>query len=137
MSDIEIQVINPGDKLIIRIPKGHRGNLEEITKVAVDFMNRDDFKALVFTAECDLYVIKKDAQNRLMKDSLLKTYQISSFDKSRFIKYIGILNTTSMKQVETHIHRFLFEKALDSTKSATTSQAQEPISSPKDKKTET
>ena len=52
-------------------------------------------------------LIPKDAQNRLLKDSLVKTYQISSFDKSRFIKYIGHLNTTLMKQVDTQIQQFL------------------------------
>ncbi len=58
-------------------------------------------------------LIPKDAQNHLMKDSLVKTYQISSFDESRFIKYIGHLNTTQMNQVDTQIHLFLFGKAYD------------------------
>lgn len=35
-------------------------------------------------------LLKKDSQNRLMKQSLLKTKQISSFDKRRFIKLIGV-----------------------------------------------
>ncbi len=58
-------------------------------------------------------LIPKDAQNRLMKDSLVKTYQISSFDKSRFIKYIGHLNPTQMNQVDMQIQLFLFGKAPD------------------------
>jgi mRNA interferase MazF len=57
-------------------------------------------------------LIKKDAQNRLMKDSLLKTTQISSFDKRRFIKYIGIVNTPTMHQIDEQIQRFLFGKVL-------------------------
>jgi mRNA interferase MazF len=64
------------------------------------------------SAACDL-LIPKDAQNRLLQDSLLKTFQISSFDKSRFIKYIGHLNTELMQQVDAQIQQFLFGKAYD------------------------
>lgn len=38
--------------------------------------------------ELDVYLSKSET-NRLMKDSLIKTRQISSFDKRRFIKLIG------------------------------------------------
>jgi len=55
-------------------------------------------------------VIPKGAQNRLMKDSLLKMSQISSFDKRRFIKYIGILNDEVLRQVDTQIKCFFFGK---------------------------
>ena len=68
MKDLEIQIINPGDKLVIRIPKVSRTSLKRVTKVAVDFMNRDDFKALVLTTECDLYVIKKGAKVEIEKE---------------------------------------------------------------------
>lgn len=51
---------------------------------------------------------KKDPQNRLMKDSLLKTNQISSFDKRRFIKLIGIPNEEIMMDVDNNIRLFLF-----------------------------
>ena len=34
-------------------------------------------------------LIPKTAANRLVSDSLIKTRQISTFDKRRFIKYIG------------------------------------------------
>ncbi len=53
-------------------------------------------------------LIPKDPKNRLMKNSLLKTYKLSSFDKSRFIKYIGVLNDTLMIQVDIQIQKFLF-----------------------------
>ena len=53
-------------------------------------------------------VLEKDAQNRLMKNSLLKTKQISSFDKKRFIKFIGSLDEQTMKTVENNIQLFLF-----------------------------
>ncbi len=62
------------------------------------------------SAALDL-LIPKDPENRLMKDSLLKTYQISSFDKSRFIKYIGHLNSMLMIQVDTQIQHFLFRSS--------------------------
>jgi mRNA interferase MazF len=73
----------------------------------------------VKSVACD-FLIPKDTQNRLMKDSLLKIYQISSFDKSRFIKYIGHLNTPLMKQVDTQIQQSLFGKASDTTNVSST-----------------
>ncbi len=55
-------------------------------------------------------LIPKDAQSRLMKDSLLKTSQISSFDKRRFIKYVGRLNDDVIQHIDTQIHCFFFGK---------------------------
>ena len=57
--------------------------------------------------ELDILLIK-DNQNRLMKDSLIKTKQISSFDKRRFIKLIGTVNEHKMEKLEKNIHLFLF-----------------------------
>ena len=57
-------------------------------------------------------LVKKDTQNRLMKDSLLKTKQISSFDKRRFIKPIGTMSEPTMNQIDEHIQRLLFGKVL-------------------------
>lgn len=42
-----------------------------------------------------------------MKDSLLKVKQISSFDKKRFIKLIGIVNINIMKMVENNVKLYL------------------------------
>ncbi len=53
-------------------------------------------------------VLEKDAHNRLMKNSLLKTKQISSFDKKRFLKFIGTLDEQTMKTVDNNIQLFLF-----------------------------
>jgi len=52
--------------------------------------------------------IEKDATNRLMKDSLAKTVQMSSFDRQRFIKYIGALHADVMQRIDVNIHQFLF-----------------------------
>jgi mRNA interferase MazF len=52
-------------------------------------------------------LLKKDAHNRLMTDSLLKTTQISSFDKRRFIKLVGVLNKETLKNVMNNIQVFL------------------------------
>ena len=57
--------------------------------------------------ELDL-LLKKDSQNRLMKDSLLKIKQISSFDKRRFVKLIGIASSPIMANVDENIRLFLF-----------------------------
>lgn len=48
-------------------------------------------------------LIKSNSQNRLMKDSLLKMKQISSFDKGRFIKLIGTVDEATMKLVKKNI----------------------------------
>lgn len=51
--------------------------------------------------------LPKDEKNRLMKDSLIKTKQISSFDKRRFIKYIGDCNQEVFKEVMENIKKYL------------------------------
>jgi mRNA interferase MazF len=53
-------------------------------------------------------LLRKDTQNRLMTDSLLKTGQISSFDKRRFIKLVGFVNQETMKKTKTNIGNFLY-----------------------------
>ena len=53
-------------------------------------------------------LLKKDVQNRLMKDSLLKTKQMSSFDKKRFLKFIGTLDEQTMQNIDNNIQLFLF-----------------------------
>ena len=57
-------------------------------------------------------ILKKDTQNRLMKDSLIKTKQISSFDKRRFIKLIGTVNEQIMEKLDKNVHLFLFGNIL-------------------------
>lgn len=52
-------------------------------------------------------LLRKDPQNRLMTDSLLKIKQISSFDKRRFIKLVGIVNEGIMKKVEENISQVI------------------------------
>ncbi len=52
-------------------------------------------------------LLKKDSQNRLMTDSLVKTKQISSFDKRRLIKLIGTVNEETMERVRENIQLFL------------------------------
>src|SRR3990172_13279426 len=50
-------------------------------------------------AELDI-LLRKDPQNRLMTDSLLKTKQISSFDKRRFVKFVGSVNEEMMEKAK-------------------------------------
>jgi mRNA interferase MazF len=54
------------------------------------------------------FLLKRNAQNRLMKDSLIKTKQISSFDKQRFIKYIGMITQPVINNIDEQIKHFLF-----------------------------
>lgn len=58
------------------------------------------------TAKLDV-LLKRDSQNRLMVDSLVKTHQISSFDKRRCIKLIGIIDESGMEKVKKNLKRFL------------------------------
>lgn len=53
-------------------------------------------------------LLRKDTQNRLMTDSLLKIKQISSFDKRRFIKLVGFANEETMKKIKMIIGDFLY-----------------------------
>ena len=57
-------------------------------------------------SELDI-LLKKDSRNRLFADSLIKTKQISSFDKRRFVKFIGSLNEAAMDQVKEYIRIFI------------------------------
>ncbi|HOF00307.1 MAG TPA: type II toxin-antitoxin system PemK/MazF family toxin [Spirochaetota bacterium] len=50
-------------------------------------------------SELDILIIK-DSENRLMNDSLIKLFQISSFDKRRMVKYIGKCNDKVNNQVK-------------------------------------
>ena len=52
-------------------------------------------------------LLKKDSHNRLMKDSLIKINQVSSFDKRRFIKHIGDVNIKTMESVDKNLRFFL------------------------------
>ncbi|MFH1096511.1 MAG: type II toxin-antitoxin system PemK/MazF family toxin [Candidatus Desantisbacteria bacterium] len=52
-------------------------------------------------------LLKRDSQNRLMTDSLLKTKQISSFDNQRFTKLIGSVDKKTMEKVGENIQLFL------------------------------
>lgn len=52
-------------------------------------------------------LIEKDDFNRLAKDSLAKTKQISSFDKRRFFKYIGELQKHSLEKIAKNVCTYL------------------------------
>ena len=60
-------------------------------------------------------ILEKDDQNRLMKNSVIKTRQISSFDKRRFIKHIGLVNEEMMKEIDKNIHLYFFGKESNDT----------------------
>lgn len=52
-------------------------------------------------------LIPKDAANRLTKDSIIKTRQISTFDKRRFLKYIGTCQFDVMRSVMDNVALYL------------------------------
>ncbi|MCP5052861.1 MAG: type II toxin-antitoxin system PemK/MazF family toxin, partial [bacterium] len=51
--------------------------------------------------------LPKSGKNRLMKDSLIKLHQISSFDKRRFIKFIGDCDQNIFEAVLENLKKFL------------------------------
>lgn len=58
-------------------------------------------------SELDI-LLRSNSQNRLIKDSLIKTKHISSFDKRRFIKLIGKTDALTMEIVDVNLQAFLF-----------------------------
>ena len=52
-------------------------------------------------------LLAKDKNNRLVKDSLVKTYQISSFDKRRFIKYLGLCDDEVFNSIQKNVIDYL------------------------------
>lgn len=84
--------------LIIENPKYiESGNLITVLPISAKVKKRD---------ELDVY-LPKDKNNRLMKNSVIKTKQISSFDKRRFIKYIGDCDGSVFREVYENIRSYL------------------------------
>lgn len=48
-------------------------------------------------------LVQKNHQNRLYSDSVIKVHWITSFDRSRFIKKVGILETKEMHQIKDYL----------------------------------
>ena len=49
--------------------------------------------------------INKTKENRLFLDSVIKVKQISSFDKNRFIHFIGHVNEKIIKEIDNYLMR--------------------------------
>lgn len=49
--------------------------------------------------------IQKDEKNRLSEDSIIKTYHISSFGRSRFLFKIGKAGSPTIRQVRGYLRR--------------------------------
>lgn len=52
--------------------------------------------------ENDILVVRNQF-NRLYSDSMLKVKQIASFDKRRFINFIGVLSASNMNKVKEYL----------------------------------
>ena len=52
-------------------------------------------------------MLPKNEKNRLILNSLLKIQQISTFDKRRFVRYIGICDDDIMETVKKNIRKYL------------------------------
>lgn len=50
-------------------------------------------------------LVLKDLKNRLQKDSVVKVEQISSYDRSRFIRKIGEASSPVLRQVRGYLRR--------------------------------
>ena len=66
----------------------------------------------------DDVLIRADGKNRLRSDSIIKVYNIISFDYSRFIKKIGIIDTRTMGRIKKYLkkHFDLWKWYLNSSK---------------------
>jgi len=53
----------------------------------------------------DDIVIKKTSQNRLMYDSVVKVYDIISFDYSRLVNRIGIIDTFTLDKIKEYLRK--------------------------------
>jgi mRNA interferase MazF len=53
----------------------------------------------------DDIVLLRNSHNRLLHDSVLKVRQISSFDKRRFVHYIGEADATTIKAVAQYLRK--------------------------------
>lgn len=53
----------------------------------------------------DDVLIRADGKNRLRSDSIIKVYNIISFDYSRFIKKIGIIDTRTMGRIKKYLKK--------------------------------
>lgn len=53
----------------------------------------------------DDVLVKKDANNNLFADSILKAQHISTFDKNRVRKYVGVLDSSTLKNLKNLIIR--------------------------------
>lgn len=53
---------------------------------------------------CDI-LVKKDKNNRLFSDSILKVSQISSFDKKRFIHFVGQVSEEIISDLKIYLKK--------------------------------
>ena len=51
----------------------------------------------------DDILVKKDSQNLLYKDSVIKVHHIESFDKNRFIGKIGNIDENTLSKVKNYL----------------------------------
>lgn len=57
-------------------------------------------------APCDVFV-EKDRKNRLAKDSIIRVQFLSSFDRTRFIKKIGEIDSPTSRKVRGYLRKHL------------------------------
>lgn len=49
--------------------------------------------------------VPKDEKNNLLYDSVIKVHQVQTFDKSRFIKKIGVVEKEIMAKIKSYLKR--------------------------------
>ena len=49
--------------------------------------------------------LAKDKNNNLLYDSVIKVHQVQTFDKSRFIKKIGVVEKEIMEKIKVYLRR--------------------------------
>lgn len=51
----------------------------------------------------DDILVKKNSENNLYEDSIIKVHHIESFDYSRFVKKIGIINKDTISEIKKYL----------------------------------
>jgi mRNA interferase MazF len=50
-------------------------------------------------------LIERDAKNRLMRDSVILVRQISTFDRSRLVKKIGVVGSPALRKIRGYLRK--------------------------------
>lgn len=98
-----IYLINFEPSIWSEIQKTRPWIIIQSSKVNSDLITVIPISSKMQNIEWDDIVIKRNSENRLFSDSIIKVKQISSFDKKRFIHYIWKIDKKTLKQIDMYL----------------------------------